>query len=113
MEGNSNSTYCGRRDLGEIYLIMRLRIAQSILVPIGLVLPFGATSQGLNVAVIFHFEIDTDAAIQWRVRYIDVQVLDASFDDFCEFLSRLLVMADANLYGVASTLFKEVLDSRR
>jgi hypothetical protein len=86
-----------------------MRITQTIFEPIRLT---HAPTQGLDIAVIFHFEVDTNTAVEGRARYVDVQVLDSGFDNLCENLPCLLVVADAHLHGMTFTLLDKVLYSR-
>jgi len=89
-----------------------MRITQPIFEPIRLTLLVHAPTQGLDIAVIFHFKVDTNTAIEGRARYVNVQVLDSGFNNLCENLSCLLVVADAHLHGMTFALLNEVLYSR-
>ena len=70
--------------LREVDLIVRLLIAQTILIPIWNPIVYAYSFQFLYIAIVSHFKVDADSAIERRLRIVDVNVRNAGFDDFCE-----------------------------
>lgn len=88
--------------MSKINLIKALRIAQPILVPIWLPVLPSNSSQLLDVAVISHFEIDADAAVQGKCGIIDIEIRHSGFDDLCDDgVWILLVIRDTDFDSMA------------
>lgn len=84
--------------LSQINLIVRLRVAQSILVAIRLSVASRCSYDFLNIHHVKpHFEVDTDAAVKWRFGVENIKIDDSAFDDLCEDLASLLVVTDPDL----------------
>jgi hypothetical protein len=49
-----------------------------------------------NVAVVVHFEVDTDAPVDAGARTMDIKIRDAAFHDFGENFPCALIDGDSN-----------------
>lgn len=79
---------------------MSLFITQTIFVPIRATVQL-VVFEVIDVALILHFKIDADSAIEWRLGTEDVQVVDTSFNDLCNDVSSLLITSDSDFRGMA------------
>lgn len=92
------------RYLCEINLIMRLLIAQTIFIPIRNPAVYAYNFQLLNITIVPHFKVDADPAIQWRLRIVDVDICNSSFDNLrenCLWFFRILCVCYSHLDRMA------------
>lgn len=82
------------RHLGKINLIWTLGIAHTIFVTVWRV---GRLLECFHIAIISHFEIDTNSTVEGCLRIVDVQVSNTNLYNLGQDVISLLVSTDSNL----------------
>ncbi len=101
MGQENDITHVERSDLGQIDLIRQMPVTHAIFVPINFFTSLRRLDEIAHVAFIVHLQVDADTPVEGGAGAVDVQVRDASLDDFGQFLARLLIRRDADFGPVA------------
>ena len=95
--------HLGGGNLRQINLIRKVLITHPVLVAVcSLTIPPVHLYKVFHIAIEVHLNVDTDTPIERCSRAVDIYVGDPGFDDFGNFLPRLLLSCDTHFGFVDS-----------